>query len=184
MFADAADNDQQTIVAVMAENERCLDPDNYIQPREPTALERLGIGFRGNIYLEADYVQIGLIVGAFVFSLILIIGTCKNFTSQPWGVKRQSNAFYRNRQKDDNALFSLEIGKQFYLEMERVWVERQRQETAIAETEHKLWQEEESEMEDVNVDILPELEKKVRKVMRKMEKAQERKRNKRQELVE
>lgn len=34
-------------------------------------------------------------------------------------------------------------------------------------------------MEDVNVDVLPELEKKVRRVMRKMEKAQERKRNKR-----
>ena len=39
-------------------------------------------------------------------------------------------------------------------------------------------------MEDVNVDVLPELERKVRRVMRKMEKAQERKRNKRQELVE
>ncbi len=183
VFADAADSDQQTIVAVMAENERCLDPENYIMPREPSALERLGIGFEGTIYLEADYLQMGLILGGFVFALFLIIAASKNFTSQPWSVKTSMKGTYREKQKGEDGYARLEIGHAFYQEMERVWIERVRQDTAIAETEHKLWEEEESEIEDVNMDVLPELEKKVRGVMRRMEKAQIRKRTRREELV-
>ena len=184
VFADAADSDQQSLIAVMAENERCLDPENYIMPREPNALERLGIGFRGNIYLEADYLMIGVIFGAFVFTLILIIGACKNFTSQPWSVKATSKGGYRQRQREYAGYEALELRREFYEEMAGVWQERQRAETAMAETENVLWQQEESEMEEVNMDVLPDLERKVRRVMRKMEKAQDKKQRRREELVE
>lgn len=55
----------------------------------------------------------------------------------------------------------------------------------MSESQHMLWEEEESEFDDdVNVDDLPQLESKVRRVIRKMEKAQERKHSKRVKLIE
>ena len=68
VFGDAADNEQITVIGVMEKNEKCSDPDKYIQPITYDSLLKLGVTKRENIQESPNWTFI------LIMFLMMIVG--------------------------------------------------------------------------------------------------------------
>lgn len=105
VFADSADQTQQTIIAVMNSSETCADTDTYIVPVTSSNLMKMGVVQNEKISLTPDWVFIGCALVALLVLFPGVVVLITYFHNKSWRERASARiAFKRPETEGKKAL--------------------------------------------------------------------------------